>query len=168
MYTLPCTIFIRERSCDVCYPIRIENYCLRVKMAAPCEPVDASTSSALPKLLRCVFMHVTSMKFENFTAMTNLRQTKPILCAKEWIKLSGGDREIADQNEVIQLLRGTDCNLRSRIIYRLVYVRTVESQQSTLQCSLTHNVNDHDDYKYNCTTFNSYVMNVACVCYNGR
>ena len=114
MYTLPCTIFIRERSCDVCYPIRIENYCLRVKMAAPCEPVDASTSSALPKLLRCVIMHVTSMKFENFTAMTNLRQTKPILCAKEWIKLSGGDREIADQNEVIQLLRGTDCNQSRR------------------------------------------------------
>lgn len=133
MYTLPCTIFIRERSCDVCYPIRIENYCLRVKMAAPCEPVDASTSSALPKLLRCVIMHVTSMKFENFTAMTNLRQTKPILCAKEWIKLSGGDREIADQNEVIQLLRGTDCNLRSRIIYRLVYVRTVVAVDTAVQ-----------------------------------
>ena len=31
--------------------------------------------------------------------MTNLRWTKFISCAKEWIKLSGGDREIAERSE---------------------------------------------------------------------
>ena len=41
--------------------------------------------------------------------MTNLRWTKFISCAKEWIKLSGGDREIAERSEA-EGLPGVNCS----------------------------------------------------------
>ena len=83
-------------------------------MATSGDADGASNSTSTSTNFRCL-MHVESVKFEKTKGLTNVRWRKFTSCAKEWLDLSGRDREIAEETEregLLVLHYDEACNTR--------------------------------------------------------